>query len=241
MKKLLVGMTTALMMIGSTSVFANEKLILDKYTIEEASELTGFTIEDLLEYEIQLDDYSLFESEVEKFIDMFDKYNVEDDVDSIIYNPGLSFNVSSYADIGDIHITSQGEVSGYAHGHVALAISSTQNLETLGGKTLSAVRSNSGWNNYKEYALLRVKDSSANFRNKVNAVNYGINNLQDLEYYALSSINGSKVNCESLVAKAYKDSGVLDILQSNSVLTVFPEYFVTSNHTEIVVEENFPW
>lgn len=65
-------------------VFPKEELILDKYTIEEASELTGYTVEDLLEYKIQLDDYDLFESEIEKFIYYMDTYHSEDKTRSLI-------------------------------------------------------------------------------------------------------------------------------------------------------------
>lgn len=65
-------------------IFPKEELILGKYTIEEASELTGYTVEDLLEYKIQLDDYDLFESEIAKFIYYMDTYYNEDKTKSLI-------------------------------------------------------------------------------------------------------------------------------------------------------------
>lgn len=79
------------------NTLTDERLILDKYTIYEVSEITGFTIEDLLEYETQLGDYDLFESEIEKFIYTTNTYHENDyEIDNnILSNNILSNNISN--------------------------------------------------------------------------------------------------------------------------------------------------
>lgn len=73
-KKKKIGILLGALTIFNLTIktcFANEELVLGKYTMEEAAELSGFTVEDLTAYkEISKEN---FDKEVERFIESSSK------------------------------------------------------------------------------------------------------------------------------------------------------------------------
>lgn len=226
-----LGLAIVLTLTFSIAAFGNT----GNMSLQKVSEITGYTVEDLQEYKDNVGD--MFESEIERLID----FALEDQDNNIRMSiTGLPFEVSSYAQIGDIHVTSQNK-NVIRHGHAALAINHVFNLEIDGPGYLSEIQNNESWNNYNSYALMRMNSSSASLDDRTVAVTYGVENLQGLEYFALSSTNGDKVNCASLVTKTYKQSGVLDMYPWQGGLTVLPIDLVNSIHTYKVITSEFPW
>ena len=234
---LLGSLLTLNLMCGAS--FADETLILGKYTIQEAADLSGFSVEDLTAYkEIAGDN---FDSEVERFI--------ESSISTVDVNnkttralPGGLSSFRSRIKMGDIHVTADNKTSGYRHGHAALAISSTQNLETLGGSTLSVIRNNQGWENHNTYALVRIKSSSLSSSKIASAVKYGQNNLTGIKYSANSGWGSlSTVNCASLVMRAYKYGANFTFTNSYPTAISLPREFIDSKHTTKIYSYNMPW
>lgn len=224
-------------------------------SMQEISRLTGFTVEDLERYKDSLGDQ--FNVEVERLISYSQEYNNSINRNDWFRGNDYSLNsgkgrgmgkktkipflIENYARVGDIHVTAQSQTYGFRHGHAALALNNKINLETYGGNDLSGIKYVSNWQNYKNYALLRIKATSAKYEKRVIVADYAKKHLQGLKYNALSATNSKTVNCASLVTKAYKESGVLDMYPWQGNLTVLPIDLVRSIHTYKVITHDFPW
>ncbi len=173
------------------------------YSIEEASRMTGFLEEELLTFKEEVGDNFDFDTEVKRLNASLN--NVQTRSGNGVGDGGpLPFSVSSYAKAGDIHVTSQDTTPLYAHGHSALAVSNTRNLETLGGSNLSEIRTNSGWNSYGRYTLRRPHSDIISSSDINKMIEYSENNLIGISYSSTSNVYSSKVNCASLVQKAFR-------------------------------------
>ncbi|WBW99497.1 hypothetical protein [Oceanirhabdus sp. W0125-5] len=242
-KKRTMSMLLVLVFVLSfaSPVSAKERLLLGKYTIEQVSEITGYPVNDLKRYEKKVGDK--FESEVAKFIERAQAPRAQRSGISVMSwgdnsGSGLPFSVSTYARVGYIHVTADDSTPIINHGHAALAVSSTKNLEIYNKNDTSKVRSNDIWNTVDTYALLSVDVS---YTDRKKAAEYGSEHLVGLSYDFLASTDSSKVNCASLVTKTYKESGVLDMYPWFGWSTIIPLDLVNNSHTTKYKVHNFPW
>lgn len=126
---------------------------------------------------------------------------------------------------GQILITDDATTLGYNHGHAAILVSSTKTVEHLGSKTTtySGYYDVSWWQGFSTIKSLNYSSNSV----MSSAGTYAYNNLQGKEYNVLASRTSSKVNCATLVWKAYNSQGI-NIVDSTSG-TVKPEDFDNSS------------
>lgn len=106
------------------------------------------------------------------------------------------------------------------HGHAGIMYDPNRSIEALGPNQVSQICNISYWTMFSCMRALKPKNTS----NMVNAANYAYSNLRGWEYSALApASSSSKVNCTTLVWKAYKAKGQ-NILpfdpESNTILPV---------------------
>lgn len=228
--------------ISSFNNFYTDVNYTQRYTIEEISDMFNIGIKELRELQESgnYDEVITF-----LFSAAFDLPTTVDGTSSRSGGgedpnaPAIGIStIQFYTLPGDIHITPQSSTWGLRHGHAALAVSNTLNLETYGGDDLSSVRSNNGWGNYNSYALYYVTSLTVSQINT--AVNYGRSNLQGLEYSGLATVSAKKVNCASLIWKAFNDSGVitLDYLWG---LPYAPKLITDAKQTDWVIRYNWAY
>lgn len=126
---------------------------------------------------------------------------------------------------GQILITDDASTLGYSHGHAAILYSTTYTVEHLGKNTTkySGYYNVSWWQSFDTIKSFNYSDTVV----MTNAANYAYNNLRGKEYNALANRTSDKVNCATLVWKAYNSQGV-NIVDSTSG-TVLPVDFDTSS------------
>lgn len=125
---------------------------------------------------------------------------------------------------GQILITDDATTLGYSHGHAAILYSTTHTVEHLGKNTTtySGYYNVSWWQSFDTIKSFNYSDEEV--MNK--AAEYAYNNLQGKEYNVIADRTSTKVNCATLVWKAYNSEGV-NIVNSTSG-TVKPQDFDTS-------------
>lgn len=126
---------------------------------------------------------------------------------------------------GQILITDDATTLGYTHGHAAILVSKTHTVEHLGKNTTtySGYYDVSWWQTFDTIKSFNYKDSTI----MTKAADYAKANLQNLEYYVAADRTSKKVNCATLVWKAYNAQGV-NIVDSTSG-TVEPKDFDKSS------------
>ena len=252
MKRLKMFCLVFVVLLTFNTVISDATVNQRNLSLQEVSRLTGFTVEDLEKYKESLGDQ--FNAEVERLIGYSLEYNSVDrnslanrNIQTLTSGKGngngkkIPFKIEDYAQVGDIHVTSESQTYGFRHGHAALAIDKYTNLETYGGNDKSGIKKSNKWQRYTSYALLRMKASSVIYNKRMIAVEYAKSNLQGLKYNALSATNSKTVNCASLITKAYKESGVLDMFPWQGNITILPIDLVRSLHTYKVITHDFPW
>lgn len=232
-KKIFALGLVGLLSLGTfTSILANETTtssILNEYTFEELSEITGIKVE-------ELEDLST--------LDIFDTMMYDHIEMSGINNPApqanlSGFNIEEVRSIlrpGDIHITTVNSALTVNHGHAALAYDRNYNIEALGYDKVSGKYTNKNWGNYTIYRLYRTKasDGMAEY-----AADYAYDNLRNWDYVALPSITDPKMlNCATLVWRAYKESYV-STMDKYLGYTVLPKTLADDSYTSYRYSHNW--
>ncbi|MCD8375857.1 MAG: hypothetical protein LUD69_02825 [Oscillospiraceae bacterium] len=90
---------------------------------------------------------------------------------------------------GDIVLTLSTHTAGWRHGHAGLVIDGDTALECVVLGTDSTLKNVSHWSTYSNYAVLRVKDVTAEEQQQV--VEYSLENLLDIPYRLTAGLLGS--------------------------------------------------
>ncbi len=253
MKKNLYCLFMVFTLLASQIVYADTGVVNDKgsnyyeYSYDDLSNLTGFSVEDIIEFESSDISVENFDEEISRAIKMhksnegirLEDENIKQVRQSI---PGGSAYIQSITKVGDIHVTSIGTTYGFEHGHAALAYDKYTNIETYGknsAEPVSALISNTGWGNYTRYGLLRPNNATDSQKSSI--VRWGKDNALGLEYSAFSGKGTSKVNCSSLVAKIYDGAGYDILPYYGTHNTVYPEDLVTTSRTTKVYDYYLGW
>ena len=117
---------------------------------------------------------------------------------------------------GDIIVSISTHSGGWRHGHGGLVISNATTLESLRMGKTSSLEDISYWRKYPTYAVLRVKDKTAEERQAV--ADFALDNLHDRPYKLLSGVFGEKapsykndnfgLHCTYLMWYAWQNAGI---------------------------------
>lgn len=240
MKRQIISFIIAIVLIMTlaTSAFAAEAQDYASMSNVQLAELTDLPIEDLIEAREMYGDE--FNDAIEAYFDSFVSVNrtglielADAETGTIKTVQSRSISDSNWNHLsatfkkGQLLITYDSNFLGYNYGHAAILYSTTQTVEHLGpkgGATYSDCYSVSWWKeSFSSMKTLNYSDPLV----MIQAANYAYNNLQGLEYNAVASRDSAKVNCASLVWKAYNSTGT-NIVDSTSG-AVYPQYFDTSS------------
>lgn len=144
--------------------------------------------------------------------------------ESRISDPNWEFMKETFKK-GQILITDDATTLGYSHGHAAILYSTTHTVEHLGKNTTtySGYYDVSWWQSFDTIKSFNYSDDDIMSA----AADYAYDNLRGKEYNVIADRTSSKVNCATLVWKAYNSEGV-NIVNSTSG-TVKPQDFDTSS------------
>lgn len=241
MNKKLLSLLVTLTLVFSCSVnaSANESKNYASMSNEEVSRLSGIPVEDLIEArEVYGDD---FNSVVDDYINSIVHIDYEDRKQQpvILYDGETGIETIAKSRIsnerwnymkekfkqGQILITDDAGTLGYNHGHAAILATSTITVEHLGKNTTeySGYYDVSWWQSFDTIKSLKYNNEHI----MIDASNYAFNNLQGKSYNVIANRTSDKVNCATLVWKAYNSQNV-NIVNSTSG-TVIPQDFDTSN------------
>ena len=141
---------------------------------------------------------------------------------------------------GDVIVTTSTHSAGWRHGHSALFLGKGRTLESTVWGSNSVVTKLSDWQRYSNFAILRVKNSSNEYRLKV--AEYAYNNLVDIPYRLTCGLWGEKakminsptfgLQCGYLVWYAWQANGV--DLDSDGGKLVTPNDILQSQQLEVV-------
>lgn len=142
-----------------------------------------------------------------------------------ISNDGWDFMKEKFTK-GQILVTDDAKTLGYSHGHSAILVNSTHTVEHLGSNTTK-------YSGYYDVSWWQTFDTikSFNYNNSTimrKAADYAKSNLQNKRYNFMADRTSSRVNCATLVWKAYNSQGV-NIVNSTSG-TVKPSDFDKSRN-----------
>lgn len=240
MKRKVLGLILATMVILSLSVpaYASEVTNYSTMNNEEISQLSGIPVEDLIEArEVYGDD---FNDVVADYIasKVYVDHEARAQQPKVLADAETGTSYVSKSRISDanwefmkekfrkgqILITDDATTLGYSHGHAAILVSSTNTVEHLGKNTTtySGYYDVSWWQTFDTIKSFNYSDKDVMSA----AADYAYENLQGKEYNVIADRTSSKVNCATLVWKAYNSEGV-NIVNSTSG-TVKPEDFDTS-------------
>lgn len=238
-KILCLFLTLALSFSLSISAFASEINNYSAMSNAEISELSGIPVEDLIEAR------DVYGDEFDAVIADYINSTVHIDHETraaqpkVLADADTSTSYISKSRISDtnwefmkekfkkgqILITDDATTLGYNHGHAAILYSTTNTVEHLGKNTTtySGYYDVSWWQSFDTIKSFNYSDADI----MSSAANYAYNNLRGKEYNVIADRTSSKVNCATLVWKAYNSQGV-NIVDSTSG-TVKPQDFDTSS------------
>lgn len=240
MKRKVLCLFLALALTFSVNTYAFASGI-DEYSTmsnSEISQLTGIPVEDLIEArEVYGDEFSVViadyinsavhidhEARAQQPRVLADAASGSSYISkSRISNEHWEFMEETFRK-GQILITDDATTLGYSHGHAAIMYSTTHTVEHLGKNTTaySGYYNVSWWQSFDTIKSFNYSDDQV----MNDAADYAYNYLQGKEYNVIADRTSNKVNCATLVWKAYNSEGV-NIVNSTSG-TVKPQDFDTS-------------